>query len=117
MHPTYRELRCVGLGLQYARKQIREHWTNRADCTGRMKSTDIAVLKFSSENGQELTGVVAGVTEKGLAVLAPCWGLDLVDDLPATRDILEWTRISLDQGFDPLKVYDPETIGLKQLVS
>jgi hypothetical protein len=77
-----------------------------------MKSTDIAVIKFSSENGQELVGVVAGVTEKGLAVLAPCWGQDLVDDLPASRDILEWTRITIDRGLEPLKVYDPETIGL-----
>jgi hypothetical protein len=77
-----------------------------------MKSTDIAVIKFSGENGRELTGVAAGVTDKGLAVLAPCWGQDLVDDLPATRNILEWTRISLDRGLDPLKVYDPETIRL-----
>jgi len=34
-----------------------------------MKSTDVAVIKFTSENGRELTGVVAKVTEKGLAVL------------------------------------------------
>ena len=77
-----------------------------------MKSTDVAVIKFTSENGRELTGVVAKVTEKGLAMLAPCWGEDLIDDVPATRRILDWTRISIDRGLDPMKVYDPETIGL-----
>jgi len=82
-----------------------------------MKSTDIAVIKFKGENGQELTGVVAGVTEKGLAVLAPCWGLEIVADLPVTRRILDWTRISIDRGLDPLKVYDPETIGLTYVQS
>jgi hypothetical protein len=82
-------------------------------CTRRMKSSDIAVIKFTSAKGQHLFGVVADVTEKGFAVLAPCWGVDdLVDDLPATRSILDWTRISIDRGLDPLKVYDPETIGL-----
>jgi hypothetical protein len=77
-----------------------------------MKSTDIAVIKFTSEEGLEFTGVVAGVTEKGLAVLAPCWGVDLVDDLPAARLILDNIRLSIDRGLDPLKVYDPETTGL-----
>jgi hypothetical protein len=77
-----------------------------------MKSTDVAVIKFRSENGRELTGVVAEVTVKGLAVLAPCWGVDLVDDLPAARLILDNTRLSIDRGLDPLKVYDPETTGL-----
>ena len=77
-----------------------------------MKSTDIAVIKFTSAEGQDLMGVVAEVTEKGLAVLAPCWGLDLVDDLPGVRLILDNTRLSIDRGLDPLKVYDPETTGL-----
>ena len=61
-----------------------------------MKSTDVAVIKFTSENGRELTGVVAKVTE----------------DVPTTRRILDWTRISIDRGLEPLKVHDPETIGL-----
>src|ERR1700756_856329 len=77
-----------------------------------MKSTDVAVIKFTSENGQELPGVVADVTEKGLAVLAPCWGVDLVDDLPAARLIRDNILLHIDQGLDPLKVYDPETAGL-----
>jgi hypothetical protein len=77
-----------------------------------MKSSDVAVIKFTSERGQELTGVVADVTEKGLGVLAPCWGDELVDDGPATQLILDWARLSIDRGLDPLKVYDPETIGL-----
>jgi hypothetical protein len=82
-------------------------------CTRRMKSTDIAVIKFTSAKGQDLFGVVADVTEKGLAVLAPCWGVDaLVDDLPGARLILDNTRLFIDRGLDPLKVYDPETTGL-----
>jgi hypothetical protein len=73
-----------------------------------MKSTDIAAIKFKSENGQELTGVVAAVTEKGLAVLAPCWGVEIVDDLPATRRIGDWGRISIDRSLDPLKYMTPK---------
>jgi len=77
-----------------------------------MKSTDIAVVKFKSEQDQPLTGVVADATDEGLAVLAPCWGDDLIDDHSATRLILDWTRTTVSRGLDPLKVYDPETIGL-----
>jgi hypothetical protein len=77
-----------------------------------MKSTDVAVIRFKGDKGQQLTGVVVEVTEKGLAVLAPCSGDGLIDDLPTTRRILNWTRISIERGLHPLKVYDPETIGL-----
>lgn len=78
-----------------------------------MKATDVAVIKFKGGQGQELCGVFAGTTETGLAVLAPCSGYgNLVDDLPAARRILEWTRITVERGLDPVKVYDPETIGL-----
>jgi hypothetical protein len=78
-----------------------------------MTSTDVAVSKFKGDQGQELNRVVAETTEKGLAVLAPCWGYgNLVDDLPATRLILDWARIFIERGLDPVKVYDPETIGL-----
>ena len=78
-----------------------------------MKSTDVAVIKFKGERGQGLSGVVAEATERGLTVLAPCRGYgNLVDDLPAARGILDWTRITINRNLDPAKVYDPETIGL-----
>src|SRR5262249_10639948 len=52
-------------------------------------------------------------TEMGLAVLAPCRGYgNLVNDLSESRRILDFTRISVERGIDPVKTYDPETIGL-----
>jgi len=56
------------LDVQYAGQRILDSTSCRKG-TQRMKSTDVAVIKFTSENGRELTGVVAKVTEKGLAVL------------------------------------------------
>ena len=69
-----------------------------------MKLKDVAIIRFRNEQGQALTGVVAGVTDKGLGVL--------VDDAEAAPLILTNIRLHIGRGLDPIRVYDPEMAEL-----